>query len=137
MGEHSLKIFVHMKTDLVGDISHKVFFCRRYPDELVEEPLLFTKESKVVQPYVTFEEQRTMQQGRPTLVTEGPPLSSASKITPRPRKLLSMKQAVVEKIYDHAERFDYFQKGLKHHLARKEGWRVVERYVCNQIPLKA
>ncbi|KAL8610818.1 hypothetical protein ACOMHN_056673 [Nucella lapillus] len=107
-----------------------------FPEELSQEPLIFTRDSKAYRPHVTFQEEGG-EVSNP-LTTRPAPARPVQRQVPsamRPKTLLSMKQTVVERITDSVERFDYYQRGLKHHLGKAKPFELYERVADNILKL--
>ena len=97
-----------------------------FTEELTEEPLIFTKDSKAYRSHIKFREHAEGDSvSRPFI----PPLAVQPQTAHaiRPKTLLSMKQTVVERITDSVERFEYYQRGLKQHLGKRDPFAFHER----------
>lgn len=105
---------------------------KAFADTLPEEPLVFTKDTKAFRPHVKFEEHSEGLPERTVIAPPAPKPRSAGSGVLQPKTLLTMKQTVVERITDSVERFHYHQRGLKHHIGKKNPWRIVES-VADQI----
>lgn len=110
------------------------YFNRAFPDDLTQEPLLFTKEKLSSRTQFDVHTKnvgdKTLVGAHETLVgTQAVHQQQSSSGMGKPRTLVSMKQTMVERIADAVERFDYYQRGLRHHLGKKEPWQIIEKQV--------
>ena len=100
-----------------------------FAEELSEEPLIFTKDSKAYQSHIKFQEHGEGDVDSASRPVIPPPAAQRrAPLAVRPKTLLSMKQTVVERITDAAERFEYYQRGLKQHLGKKNPFELYERW---------
>ena len=108
-----------------------LFLTRVFTEELTQEPLIFTKDSKAYRPRPTLHEHGEGEKTAPSSSAPLHPPPVVQRQVPqamRPKTLLSMKQTVVERIADSVERFDYYQRGLKQHLGRRNPFDLYERW---------
>ncbi|XP_076453216.1 uncharacterized protein LOC143288519 [Babylonia areolata] len=118
---------------------HAAGLPREFPEDLTQDPLIFTKAASDRRPQITFQQHGGGEGMQASSRLEPPaPSRPAQRSVPvalRPKTLLSMKQTVVERIVDGVERFEFYQRGLKQHLGRRRPFDLYESVADSVLKL--